>query len=91
MGLRYSECGRYLLHEPNDAYPDKEAERRELQEQIEQFLNTGGSIEQLSVSDFGLKWRPMSREQAKKAWKKNLSFGAQRHVPFNTRIKREDS
>lgn len=92
MGLRYSECGRFLLP-VNDATTDKSAAREEINNLVKEYLAKGGSIEKLSHTDFVCKEAKLNAEEYRQMFKRNLSFGHKRNTKpgpfFNHKLRRD--
>lgn len=87
MGLKYSDCGRYLV-QVTDVQTDKAAAREEINGHIEEFLAQGGSIDKLSHADFACKEAQLNGEEYKQMFKSNLSFGHKRNLKFNHKLRR---
>ena len=88
MGLRYSDCGRFLI-EVTDIQSDKAAARDQLNADIEEFLANGGTIQELSHTDFACKQVKRNGAEYRDMFKSNLTFGHKRNVKFNRKLRRE--
>lgn len=87
MAMKLSPCGKFWYPANESPYPDKELERQELRQHIEDFLARGGSIEKLSHTDFATKEATLNEEQYREMFKRNLSFGHKRNLKFNHKIR----